>query len=93
MKELFLILFIVLQGLDIYTTTIALKNGGREINPFLSWLFERFNPTYAMIAVKSVGIGVLVWADSFYVNIACCALYIWVILNNFEVISKQKIQK
>ena len=39
MNTVFLVIFVVLQGLDIWTTDKALKMGKREANPFLAYLF------------------------------------------------------
>lgn len=88
MTELLLIFFIVLQGLDMYTTIIALKQGGRELNPLLAWLFKHFSPLSTMIVVKTIAVAALVWIDSFYANIISCAIYSWVVINNFGVIRK-----
>ena len=86
MTELVLILFIVLQGFDMYTTIVALHQGAKEVNPVLAWLFERFPPLPVMVVVKALGVAALVWADSFYLNIVLCAVYAWVVINNWKVI-------
>ena len=86
MTELLLVVFIILQGFDMYTTIVALHKGAREVNPVLAWLFEHFDPLPTMIMVKAFGVAALVWVDSFYLNIAACALYVWVVINNWNVI-------
>lgn len=86
MTELLLVVFIVLQGLDMYTTIVALKQGAIERNPFLGWLFNWFPPLVVMTVIKACGVAALVWADSFYVNIIACAVYAWVVINNWKVI-------
>lgn len=84
MESIFLALFIVLQSLDIYTTITVLNQGGRELNPLLAWLFKRFPPIWTMVVVKSFGVAALVWVNSFYITIAVCALYVWVVINNWN---------
>ena len=86
MTELFLAVFIILQGADIYTTMIALQQGAREANPLLAWLFKHFPPLWTMVVVKAFGVAALTWAGSVYVNIAACAIYAWVVINNWKVI-------
>ena len=86
MTELLLIAYIILQGLDMYTTMVALQQGGREANPVLAWLFKHFPPLWTMAVVKAVGVAALVWVGSFYLNVIACALYVWVVINNWKVI-------
>lgn len=50
-----LILFVLLVALniaDVVLTHKILKNGGRELNPFLEPLFKRYNPLAVMFAAK-----------------------------------------
>ncbi len=82
----FLLIFVVLQVLDIWTTLTALKQGGREMNPVLAWLFKHFPPLWTMVVVKAFGVAALIWAGSVYVTSAACALYAWVVINNWKVI-------
>ena len=86
MTELMLVLFIVLQGADIYTTITALKQGAIERNPFLGVLFNWFPPLPTLIVIKAAIVTVVTWADSFYANVILCALYAWVVINNWKVI-------
>jgi hypothetical protein len=86
MVELLLVLYIILQGLDMYTTMVALKQGGSEANPILAYLFKYSPPLLVMVVVKACGVAALVWANSFYVNIIGCAIYAWVVINNWKVI-------
>ena len=86
MTELLLIAYIILQGLDMYTTMVALQQGAREANPVLAWLFKHFSPLWTMVVVKAVGVAALVWVGSFYLNVIACAVYAWVVINNWKVI-------
>jgi len=82
----FLIIFFLLQIADIWTTDRALKLGKREANPLLNWLFQRFDPVGTMVVIKVAATYLLWVADIYFVTAACCALYVWVVLNNYGVI-------
>lgn len=83
-----LALFVVLNILDIWTTHKALKLGKREANPLLNWLFKRFKPVPIMIAAKIPGIVGLWFLDTHIFTVACCAFYVFVVVNNFAVIRR-----
>ncbi|MGA1354979.1 MAG: DUF5658 family protein, partial [Candidatus Limnocylindrus sp.] len=51
-----LLLFILLQVADGYTTVRGLKLGAKEANPLLAWLFERFEPVGELVLVKLAAI-------------------------------------
>lgn len=89
-QTLFLLIFVVLQALDIWTTLTALKRGYREMNPILARLFEVVDPFAALVAVKLVGIWALWWADMYWLTGLMCAMYVWVINNNLDVIQSRK---
>jgi len=82
----FLIIFFLLQIADIWTTDRALKLGKREVNPLLNWLFQRFDPVGTMVVIKVAATYLLWVADIYFVTAALCALYLWVVLNNYGVI-------
>jgi len=82
----FIALFVLLQIADIWTTDKALKLGAREANPILAKLFEKYPPILTMIAIKVPGVILLWWADMYGVTAGCCALYLWVVLNNLDVL-------
>jgi hypothetical protein len=87
---LFLLIFAVLQVLDIWTTLKALKMGGREINPVLAKLFTRYDPLLVLVVFKLVGIWALWWADMYALTGIMCAMYLWVVNNNLDVIQGKR---
>jgi hypothetical protein len=50
-----LILYVLLQAADVYTTLTVLKQGGRELNPVMAKLFAKFYPLAVMVGIKLVG--------------------------------------
>jgi len=61
MKEALLILIILLQAADIYTTLRVLSQGGREMNKLLKWLMDRIGVLPALLVSKAVVIGGFVY--------------------------------
>ena len=49
-----LFLFILLQIADSLTTVHILKNGGREVNPFMNWLFDKIGIPTALAVMKLI---------------------------------------
>ena len=47
--------FIILQILDVYTTYVALNNGGTEENRFLRKLMEKYSVLPTLLTTKSLG--------------------------------------
>ena len=86
MNEIFTVIFVALQIADIWTTNEGLKLGAREVNPLLAKLFLRFEPVPTMVAVKLPSVILLWWVDLYMITAGCCALYLWVVLNNLDVI-------
>jgi len=86
----FLLLFIALQIADIWTTDKALAMGKREANPFLNWLFQRFDPVGTMVVMKVAATWLLWYADFYLITAGACALYVLVVINNWDVIKDQK---
>ena len=84
----FLLIFIALQALDIATTLKALKLGGREVNPILAKLFEKFDPLATMVAVKLAGVWALWWLDMYVLTGIMCAVYLYVVDQNLAVVKK-----
>jgi hypothetical protein len=84
----FLLIFIALQGLDIWTTLKALKLGGREVNPVLAKLFEKFDPLATMVAVKLLGVWALWYLDNYFITGLLCAVYLLVVDRNLAVVKK-----
>ena len=84
----FLLIFLALQALDIWTTLKALKLGGREVNPVLAKLFEKFDPLATMVAVKLAGVWALWYLDNYFITGLLCAVYLWVVDRNLAVVKK-----
>jgi hypothetical protein len=87
---LFLSIFVVLQVLDIWTTLKALKMGCREVNPVLAKLFTRYDPLLVLVVFKLIGIWALWWVDMYALTGIMCAMYLWVVNNNLDVIQGKK---
>ena len=49
-----LFIFILLQIADSLTTVHILKNGGREANPFMNWLFDKIGIPAALTVMKLI---------------------------------------
>ena len=90
MNLTFLAIFIVLQIGDIWSTLTALKLGGREVNPVLAKLFEKFDPLATMVAIKLAGVWALWWLDNYWITGLLCAVYLYVVDRNLGVIEKLK---
>lgn len=88
MNTAFLVIFAVLQVLDIWTTLTALKKGAREVNPILAKAFNYAKPLLVMVTIKLLGIWALWYADMYVITGLACAVYLWVIDNNLRVIRK-----
>ena len=86
MNTAFLVLFILLQIGDVWTTLQALKLGKREANPLLAKLFQHFDPLGVMVVTKVFAVWALWYVDFYLITMACCALYVWVVINNWKVI-------
>jgi hypothetical protein len=82
----FVMLFILLQIADIWTTLRALELGHREVNPILARLFLKFEPLAVMVAVKLPAVWLLSYFDLYLMTMAACAVYVLVVLNNWKVI-------
>lgn len=89
MNTLFLVIFILLNVADVWTTLKALEMGKREANPFLAWMFKRFDPLGVMVSTKVLAVWLLWYVDLYFITAGVCALYVWVVLNNWNVIEKK----
>lgn len=89
MNTAFLLLFILLNVADVWTTLKALEMGKREENPFLAWMFKRFDPLGVMISTKVLAVWFLWYVDLYFITAGACAIYVWVVLNNWNVIEKK----
>lgn len=89
-----LILFAVLQLVDVWTTLRAFVRNpaAYEGNPALRWLMRRLGPLPALIAVKLAASAVIVWLgltyprETFALAIvgALCAFYAAIAVNNWR---------
>ena len=76
------IALIILQGLDIYTTTSVLKAGGRELNPILNYLFKKFDvlPAFIFYDVVITALLILVKPPMWFMGaivVAWAAVVVW----------------
>ena len=83
-----LILYVLLQAADAYTTLTVLKQGGRELNPVLAKLVTRFDPLPVMVSVKLVGVWALWWVNSWMLTLAACVVYAFVVNQNYGVMTR-----
>jgi hypothetical protein len=89
--KLLFIVFVLLQAADAVTTTIVLDKGGREANPVMKWLFDKFEVIPTFIITKGVVIA-LFWHYSadipVWLWLVMIGFYGWVVYNNLGVIEK-----
>jgi hypothetical protein len=78
-----LIVFVLLNAADIYTTHTVLKQGGRELNPVLAKLFEKFDPIVVMVSLKLAAVWALWYLNVYWVTALACAVYLYVVVNNW----------
>ena len=83
-----LIVFVLLNAADIYTTHTVLKQGGRELNPVLAKLFEKFDPIVVMVSLKLAAVWALWYLNVYWVTALACAVYLYVVVNNWYEIKK-----
>ena len=84
-----LLLFILLQVADGYTTVRGLKLGAKEGNPLLAWLFERFEPIVVLVVVKLAAIIAVGAVNHDVLTAFVCGVYVPVVLNNIRVLRKK----
>jgi hypothetical protein len=83
-----LIVFVLLNAADIYTTHTVLKQGGRELNPILAKLFEKADPLVVMVTIKLLAVWALWYLNVYWVTALACAVYLYVVVNNYYEIKK-----
>lgn len=54
-----LILAVLLQCFDQYSTLVLIQHGGIEANPLAVWLFGLVGVEWAIILLKTIGVGVV----------------------------------
>ena len=91
--DILLVLFILLQLADFYTTYTVIRTGkGSEGNPVLSWLFGKIGYVPGLFLIK----GAMIIGAFYITNLSNVEIllgiidlvYIWVIINNFKVLKK-----
>lgn len=85
-----LFIFILLQIADCLTTVHILKQGGREANPFMNWLFNKIGVIASLVIMKLIVIGVMILAWNVYATLVGLMIYICVIAWNSYQILKTK---
>jgi hypothetical protein len=83
-----LIVFVLLNAADIYTTHTVLKQGGRELNPILAKLFEKADPLVVMVTLKLAAVWALWYVNVYWITALACAVYLYVVVNNYYEIKK-----
>jgi hypothetical protein len=88
-----LIIFIILQLADLYTTYTIINTGkGYEANPFLAWIFDRIGYVAGLLIFKglaiAIGLYLIQFWNGYYVLASLIALYTWVVYNNYKVLNK-----
>jgi len=78
-----LILYVLLQAADVYTTLTVLKQGGRELNPLLAKLFEKADPLAVMVGIKLAGVWALWYVNLWWLTLAACCVYAYVVNRNY----------
>ena len=68
-----------------------LANGlGLVANAVLAKAFTYADPLAVLVAIKVVGIWALWWADMYVITGLLCAMYLFVVSNNLDVIESKK---
>jgi len=81
-----LFLFILLQIADCLTTVYILKQGGREINPFMNWLFGKVGILAALIGMKLIVTIALVAVWNEWLTLGLDAAYLGVVgWNSYQI--------
>lgn len=89
----FLVLLVVLQYLDGWTTYKVLSKGGRELNPVVRWFINQFGLLNGLVLVKG-SLAVALIAATFYGTMpwwvlgVLCVLYVVVVAHNFKELTK-----
>lgn len=81
-----LFIFILLQIADCLTTVHILKQGGREANPFMNWLFDKVGIPAALIGMKLIVTIALVAAWNEWLTLGLDAVYLGVVgWNSYQI--------
>lgn len=84
-----LFLLIMLQIADAFTTVHILKNGGREANPFMNWLFQKYGTEVSLGVMKLLVVGAVAAAWNETLAFWICVLYIGVVgWNTYQIVKE-----
>ena len=89
MKEILAVMFLLMQALDGLTTYIILKQGGRELNPFMQIAMNFLGILPALIVVKMAVVAVFAaYANEIplWAWLLTIGIYTYVLANNFKVL-------
>ena len=84
-----LLVFVVLQILDLYTTYKIISNGGQELNPVMRWVIQKFGLVTGISSAKAIFVAMLflLWYSSklpLWFIIAADIAYVGVIIFNYK---------
>lgn len=84
-----LFLLIMLQLADAFTTVRILKNGGREANPVMNWLFQKFGTEVSLGVMKILVVSLVAAAWNETLTFWLCVFYIGVVgWNAYQIVKE-----
>jgi ABC-type transport system involved in Fe-S cluster assembly fused permease/ATPase subunit len=84
----FLILLVLLQFGDGVTTINILEKGGKELNPVMNFLFDKFGVLPTFVATKILIVWCFWAANIWWATAIMCAVYTWVVWHNLGQLKK-----
>lgn len=87
------IAYVIANLLDIASTNLVLKRGGRELNPILRWAMEALEGGWPLVKIGFAGAALALLTASFdevWPIWAGAAVYGLVAINNFRVARRMK---
>ena len=87
--DILLGIYLVLQGLDYWTTVRAISNGGVEANPVVAKLMDKFGIELGLGLAKVAGVAagvVLHYYQQPEILAALSAVYAYVAVNNYRLV-------
>ena len=84
--------FLVLQLLDVWTTTKGLKLGATEANPAIKWVMDKVGKLWPVVklALSLIGGYMMFYAGLLWFIWLLCLVMAWVVWNNYKVIKSLK---
>ena len=98
MKTFLLVIFFLLQALDLYTTKKTLELGGTEGNKILKKIIDRFSPSNPLLTIfclKGILLAVVLFTYSMlplWFMTTLCMFYGLIVYNNVRVNTKLRKQ-